>query len=204
MAAAGMTSIVRLQTPRKETEMMRNCFKSKRSAFTPLLCCALLTASAGWLAAQSPATPTPAPAAAPAPAPAAAPAPAVETSTLTIRIAGIRNAKGKIGVVLFRDGKGFPSDITYAVAARQGEIDPQTLTSKVVFESLPQGVYAASVLHDENLTGKMEFDAQGIPLTGYGISNNPDTTQGPPAPEQAIFPVKQPEAAIEIKMVYWQ
>jgi uncharacterized protein (DUF2141 family) len=98
----------------------------------------------------------------------------------------------------------FPSDVTYAVAARQGEIDPQTLTTKVVFEKLPQGVYAASVLHDENLTGKMEFDAQGIPQSGYGISNNPDTTQGPPTPEQAVFPVKQPEAAIEIKMVYWQ
>ena len=184
--------------------MMRNCFKFKRSAAYSLLCCALLAASAGWLAAQTPATPTPAPAAAPAAATAAAPAPAVDTSTLTIRITGIRNAKGKIGVVLFRDGKGFPSDITYAVAARQGEIDPQTLSAKVVFEKLPKGVYAASVLHDENLTGKMEFDAQGIPLSGYGISNNPDTTQGPPAPEQAIFPVKQPEAAIEIKMVYWQ
>jgi uncharacterized protein (DUF2141 family) len=183
---------------------MRTCLTSNRFAVNSLLCCALLAASAGWLAAQTPATPTPAPAAAPAPAPAAAPAPAVDTSTLTIRITGIRNAKGRIGVVLFRDGKGFPSDITYAVAARQGEIDPQTLTAKVVFEKLPRGVYAAAVLHDENLTGKMEFDAQGMPQSGYGISNNPDTTQGPPTPEEAIFPVKQPEAAIEIKMVYWQ
>jgi len=107
-------------------------------------------------------------------------------------------------VVLFRDGKGFPSDITYAVAARQGEIDPKTLTAKVVFEKLPQGVYAASVLHDENLAGKMEFDAQGIPQSGYGISNNPDTSQGPPTPEQANFKVIQAETAIEIKMVYWQ
>ena len=176
---------------------MRTCLTINRAAVNALLCCALLAASAGWLAAQTPAAASP-------PTPTTAPAPAVDTSTLTIRITGIRNAKGKIGVVLFRDGKGFPSDITYAVAARQGEIDPQTLTAKVVFEKLPQGVYAAAVLHDENLTGKMEFDAQGMPQSGYGISNNPDTTQGPPTAEQAIFPVKQPEAAIEIKMVYWQ
>jgi uncharacterized protein (DUF2141 family) len=181
---------------------MRTCFQFKRSAVYSLLCCAMLTASAGWLAAQTLPTPTPAPAAAPAPT--AASAPVEATSLLTIRITGIRNAKGKIGVVLFRDGKGFPSDVTYAVAARQGEIDPQTLTAKVVFEKLPQGVYAAAVLHDENLTGKMKFDAQGIPQEGYGISNNPDTSQGPPTPEQATFKVNQPETAIDIKMVYWQ
>jgi uncharacterized protein (DUF2141 family) len=154
----------------------------------------LLTAFAGWLAAQTPPNPTPAP----------APPPTEATSTLTIRITGIRNAKGKIGVAVFRDGKGFPSDVASIIAAKQVDIDPQTLTAKVVFEKLPQGVYAASVLHDENLTGRMEFDAQGMPQSGYGISNNPDTSQGPPTPEQAIFPVKQLEAAIEIKMVYWQ
>ena len=195
---------------------MKSSFRAARLAANSLLCCVLLTASAGWLAAQTPATPTPAPSTAPAPATTQAPAtvaapastptpaPTEATSTLTLNITGIRNAKGKIGVVLFRDGKGFPSDVTYAVAARQGAIDPQTLTAKVVFEKLAQGVYAAAVLHDENLTGKMEFDSQGIPQSGYGISNNPDTTQGPPTPEQAIFPVKQPEVTIEIKMVYWQ
>jgi uncharacterized protein (DUF2141 family) len=187
---------------------MKPRLEFNRLAVYSLLCCCLLAFSTGWLAAQSPATPTPAPAASPTPAPApasaTAPAPTEATATLIIRITGARNAKGKIGVVLFRDGKGFPSDITYAIAARQGEIDPQTMTAKVVFEKLPQGVYAASVLHDENLTGKMEFDAQGIPQSGYGISNNPDTTQGPPTPEQASFKVNQPEAAIEIKMVYWQ
>jgi uncharacterized protein (DUF2141 family) len=185
---------------------MKTRLEFNRLAVYSLLCCALLAFSAGWLAAQSPATPSPVPAAspAPAPAPATAPAPTEATATLTIRVTGARNAKGKIGVVLFRDGKGFPSDITYAVSARQSEIDPQTLSATVVFEKLPQGVYAASVLHDENLTGKMEFDAQGIPLTGYGISNNPDTTQGPPTPEQAKFMVDKPDSAIEIKMVYWQ
>jgi uncharacterized protein (DUF2141 family) len=185
---------------------MKTRFKFNHLAVYSLLCCALLAFSAGRLAAQSPAAPAPVPAASPkpAPGPAAAPAPTEATATLTIRVTGARNAKGKIGVVLFRDGKGFPSDITYAVAARQGAIDPQTLTATVVFEKLPQGIYAASVLHDENLTGKMEFDAQGIPLTGYGISNNPDTTQGPPTPEQATFTVNKLESAIEIKMVYWQ
>jgi len=189
--------------------MTRTIFKSRQFAALALLCGALLACSAGWLAAQTPAAPTPAPtpAATPTAAPAAAapaPAPTEATSTLTIRITGIRNAKGKIDVALFRDGKGFPSEIAGAIAATQVEIDPQTLTAKAVFEKLPQGVYAASLLHDENLAGHMEFDSQGIPQSGYGISNNPDMTQGPPTAEQANFKVNQPETAIEIKMVYWQ
>jgi uncharacterized protein (DUF2141 family) len=178
--------------------MTRNCFISKQSATYSLLCCALLAASTGWLAAQTPLNPTPAPAAVPAPAP----APAVATSTLTMRITGIHNAKGKIGVALYRDGKGFPSDTNYVVAARQGDIDPQTMTAKVVFDKLPQGVYAASVLHDEKLTGTMEFDAMGMPLNGFGFSNNPDISQGPPTAERSNFSVTQPETAIEIKLIY--
>jgi uncharacterized protein (DUF2141 family) len=169
---------------------MKTRFDCKRFAVYTLFCSALLALSAAWLAAQTPAAP--------------APAPAQATATLTVHIVGIRNAKGKISIVLFRDGKGFPSDIANAVAMKQVDIDPQTLTAKIVFEKLPQGAYAAAVLHDENLTGKMEFDPQGVPLNGYGISNNPDTTQGPPTPEAAKFTVDKPEAAIDIKMVYWQ
>jgi uncharacterized protein (DUF2141 family) len=140
------------------------------------------------------------------PAPGAAPqaAPAQSTSSLTVKIKGIRNAKGKIAVVLYGDEKGFPLDPSNAVAAKQVEIDPQTLTATVVFDKLPQGVYAATVLHDENMVGKMEFDPQGTPLEGYGISNNPDSSQGPPTFTDSKFAVNQSEAAIEIAMVYWQ
>lgn len=167
---------------------MKNLFNSGRIVGFFLFCCALLTASAGQLAAQTQAATTPVPA----------------KSTLTIRITGFRNAKGRVSIALYRDAKGFPSDSAIAVASQKLEIDPQTLIATVVFKDLPQGVYAASVLHDENMTGKMEFDSQGIPLSGYGISNNPASNFGPPTPEQASFKVNQAESTIEIKMVYWQ
>jgi len=72
----------------------------------------------------------------------------------------------------------------------------------VVFEKLPQGVYAATVLHDEKLVGKMEFDSEGTPLEGYGISNNPDSSEGPPTFDESKFSVNLPDAAIEIAMTY--
>jgi uncharacterized protein (DUF2141 family) len=105
---------------------------------------------------------------------------------------------------LFRDAKGFPSDPGSATASQRLEIDPQTKTATAVFTNLPQGPYAVSVMHDENLTGKMDFDAQGIPQEGYGISNNPDTTTGPPTAEAATFAVNQSESKIEIKLFYWR
>ena len=169
----------------------------KKLAGCAVVCGGLLAFSVGTLQAQAPAAP--APAATPAPA-----APAVAKSTLTIRLTGFRNAKGRANIALYRDGKGFPMDPAAAVESQRLEIDPKTLSATAVFADLPQGGYCVAVLHDENLSGKMEFDASGIPLTGYGISNNPDTTQGPPSPEAAMVVLNQAEAKTEIKLVYWQ
>lgn len=185
----------------KETENMPIFGKQIATKFSSLLVCSMFAACTAAAHAQAPAA-TPAPAPTPA---AAAPSPAPQaTSTLTIKIKSIRNAKGKIGVVLYGKSDGFPLDPSGAFAMKQGDIDPKTLTATIIFENVPQGVYAATVLHDENLVGKMEFDSQGIPLEGYGISNNPDSSSGPPSFDDAKFQVNQPEASIEITMVYWQ
>ena len=128
---------------------------------------------------------------------------AVAKSTLTIHMTGFRNTKGKVNVDLFRDGKGFPLDAARVVASKKIEIDPKTLSATAVFTELPQGVYAVTVVHDDNLTGKMEFNSSGIPLKGFGFSNNPDPTQGPPAPESATFTLKEP-STIEIQIEYFQ
>ena len=157
-----------------------------------------------FIAALAPSTPNIAAQTQPAPGAVPQAAPAESTSTLTVKIKGIRNTKGKIAVVLYGDQRGFPLDPSNAVSAKQVDVDPQTLTATVVFDKLPQGTYAATVLHDEKLVGKMEFDPQGTPMEGYGISNNPDTSGGAPSFDDSKFAVNQPETAIEVAMVYWQ
>jgi uncharacterized protein (DUF2141 family) len=177
---------------KRKLEMTITGLNFKRIASYAFVCGAMLALSIGTLQAQAPASP----------APASAPAPA--KSPLTVHLTGFRNAKGKVNIDLFRDGKGFPLDQAGVVESQRLEIDPKTLSATAVFADLPQGAYAVAVVHDDNLTGKMEFDASGIPLKGYGFSNNPDTTQGPPTPESATFAVNQPEKKIEINIVYWQ
>lgn len=168
--------------------------KSTKLVFLWLACFAALISIALAGSAQT----APAPQAAPASADAAA-----KTSTLTVKIKGFRNATGKAGIVIYADGKGFPLDPSLSTAMKQVDIDPQTLTATAVFENLPQGTYAATVLHDEKLVGKMEFASDGTPMEGYGISNNPDSSQGPPTFEESKFSIDQPAATIDIAMIYW-
>jgi uncharacterized protein (DUF2141 family) len=149
----------------------------KLIAALPLLCCALFISSAGQLNAQAPAAPT------------------QSASTLTVRVTGIRNANGKIRLTLMRDSN--------TVEKREAEIDTGTLSAQTVFENLPQGVYSVYVFHDENMNGKMEFNEMGIPVKGYGASNNPAKRMGKPGFDETNFKLNQPEAAIEIVMIYW-
>src|SRR5882762_7794381 len=125
-----------------------------------------------------------------------------KTDTLVVRISHIRNTKGKIWVALFQSAQGFPEDDSKAFRIQESPIDPQTLTAQVVFANIPQGIYAVSTFHDENLNGKVDKNIIGIPKEGYGTSNNPGRKMRPPTFEEARFTsnVHQP---LEIRLLYW-
>jgi uncharacterized protein (DUF2141 family) len=124
------------------------------------------------------------------------------TATLAIKVVGARNAKGKIGVALFQDASGFPDRPSNAVRQQAVEIDSNTLTAQVVFSDVPQGIYAVSVFHDENLNGKLDKNFVGIPKEGYGASNNPEKKRRAPTFDEAKFSLNTTEQTIEIKLIY--
>ncbi|MGO4210781.1 DUF2141 domain-containing protein [Terriglobus sp. 2YAB30_2] len=124
------------------------------------------------------------------------------TSKLTVQVAGARNSKGQIAIALFQDGAGFPGDKSKAFRTLQVRIDPQTLRAQVTLNGLPPGVYAVSVFHDENMNGQLDKNIFGIPKEGYGASNNPKKSMGPPKFAEAKFQLDQPEKAIEISLLY--
>jgi uncharacterized protein (DUF2141 family) len=138
--------------------MVRSRFTFTTLAVLALLFCSLQATSAGRLGAQTPQTAAPSP----VPAQTEAPEPPAARGKLTVHITGIRNATGKIGILLFPGANGFPLDFAKAAAAKQVEIDAKTLTADVVFDKIRQGAYAVVVLHDDNLTGKMEYDSGGF------------------------------------------
>jgi uncharacterized protein (DUF2141 family) len=142
-------------------------------ALTPLLCCALALLFTGRLNAQLAAT-----------------------CTLTVHVGGIQNAKGNILVALHKDSN-------TVIDSRVVEIDSKTMTAKAVFEKVPEGIYGVSVVHDENKSGQIDMDPGGMPLEGYGFSNNPAKQMGPPPFDEFKFELKQPEKSLDISLIYW-
>lgn len=123
-------------------------------------------------------------------------------ATLTVHVTGARSAKGKIRVALFRGAQGFPNDASRAIHTQAADVDPQTLSAQVVFPGLPDGVYAVSVFHDENMNERLDKNFMGVPKEGYGASNNPKKKMGPPNFDEAKFPLSGTERSVEIKLMY--
>ena len=132
------------------------------------------------------------------------PSPAGESDrgVLRVKVVGARNAKGKIGVALFQESTGFPTNDSAALRRQQADIDSQTMRAEVVFDDLPPGVYAVSVLHDENMNGKLDKNFFGAPTEGYGASNNPGKKMRAHTFEEAKFSMGSPAQTLEIKLIY--
>ena len=66
---------------------------------------------------------------------------------------------------------------------------------------LPPGEYSLLLVHDENGNGKLDTNVVGMPLEGYGFSNNPAVMRKPTW-EEAGFEVTGSDAAIDILSKY--
>lgn len=73
---------------------------------------------------------------------------------------------------------------TAEVKAKEGYV-------MIVFQDVPEGDYAVSVLHDLNDNKKMDENLVGIPKEGFGFSNDAMGAFGPPTFRQCEFPVKK-------------
>lgn len=117
-------------------------------------------------------------------------------ASITVKVAGIRGTKGNILVAL-RSGPG------KIVQGRRVEIDAKTMTAQAVFADIAPGTYDIAVIHDENGNGKLDFNDVGMPIEGYGHSNNPEKRAGEPSFDETKFTLGSSNAAFEINLIYW-
>ena len=47
------------------------------------------------------------------------------------------------------------------------------------FEDIPPGTYTIAVIHDENMNGRLDTNALGIPREGYGFSGDSKALEVP-------------------------
>lgn len=116
--------------------------------------------------------------------------------SLSVKVTGLHNTDGNVKLIL-RSG---PDTV---VQRQVAEIDSRTMTTTAVFENLAPGTYGVAVLHDRNNNGKLDFDDAGMPLEGYGHSNNPAKREGPPRFDETKFTLTEPTTSIEIQLIYW-
>lgn len=100
----------------------------------------------------------------------------VSAADLTVRINDVRVQAGNLMLSLVDSPAGWDSQaapVAAQVVAAVGE------TAEVVFTDLAPGDYAVMVLHDENDNGQLDTNLVGMPIEGYGFSNNPQVMRKP-------------------------
>lgn len=112
---------------------------------------------------------------------------------LIVKVTNLGDMKGQLMVGLFDSEDSFLEEPIKGITAK-ATAEGQEL----VFENVPFGSYAVSVIHDENENGELDT-FMVIPTEPYGFSNNAMGKFGPPSFEQTKITISG-ETTIEIKL----
>jgi uncharacterized protein (DUF2141 family) len=115
---------------------------------------------------------------------------------LTVVLSDVRAQTGLIKVALVDsqaawDGQAAPVQATGA--------PPSGGQATFVFKDLKPGSYAVLITHDENGNGQLDTNAMGMPLEGYGFSNNPRVMRKPTW-DEARFDLAGAAARIDVSL----
>ncbi|MCF8369352.1 MAG: DUF2141 domain-containing protein [Bacteroidales bacterium] len=118
------------------------------------------------------------------------------STVIVVKVIGLRNDNGSVGITLFNSAEGFPMDFNKAIRKKYIEIKNNTV--ETTFKDVPEGAYAIAVYHDEDNDRKMDTNFLGIPKEGTGSSNNPKPRMGPPVYTNCQFETKNSTSLIII------
>jgi uncharacterized protein (DUF2141 family) len=97
---------------------------------------------------------------------------------IAVEVQGLRNDTGDCLFALFRSEEGFPK--APLKAARRVAAPIERGQCHVVFEDVEPGMFAVSVLHDEDGDRQVRTGIFGIPREGIGFSRDARGRMGPP------------------------
>jgi uncharacterized protein (DUF2141 family) len=123
---------------------------------------------------------------------AAAPDEVPRTAAIVVRVGALRNDVGVLGCDLYAQKDGFPDRGGFR-AATSPIHDGR---ASCVFSGLAPGTYAVTVIHDEDEDGDVRVNFLGIPLEGYGFSNNRAHAFRAPTWEESSFRVNAGEQKV--------
>ncbi|MGH8062763.1 MAG: DUF2141 domain-containing protein [Pseudoxanthomonas sp.] len=120
----------------------------------------------------------------------------VFAAELTVHLHGIRAQSGLVKVAVVDsqeawDGKAAP--------VQSDGAPPHGEDASFTFKGLKPGNYAVLITHDENGNGKLDTNVMGMPLEGYGFSNNPQVMRKPTW-DEARFEIGKDDVAIDVAL----
>jgi len=119
-----------------------------------------------------------------------------------IEIVDLRNTKGQLVFGVFKSADGFP---TVEKKSVYWQVLKKFDSKKVTFEvDLPPGRYTGSVLHDENGDGVINYNLIGVPVEGYGVTNNPKPALRQATFDEAVFTVPPEGITKQISLQYFR
>lgn len=115
---------------------------------------------------------------------------------LDVGVSGLRSQQGKLRVAVIAA----PAQLDGAQPPVQAQTVPITSsTPQIQFKSLAPGRYAVMINHDENSNGKLDTNLIGMPVEGYGFSNNP-TGMRKPDFDEIVFELPAAGKRINVQM----
>ena len=106
-----------------------------------------------------------------------------DPQTPTVEITGLRSTDGIVRVAVFDETTPFPGGEAITRIAVPAQDDRVVLT----LTNLPSGRYAVAFFHDENANNEFDRGVFGLPLEGFGFSNDAQVLLGPPDFDEAAI-----------------
>jgi uncharacterized protein (DUF2141 family) len=103
---------------------------------------------------------------------------------IIVQVSNFENNKGVGLICLFDNAKAF---VGKGDPIKKAIVTPSNGFAIAVFDNMPTGTYAISVIHDANKNNKFDTNFIGIPTEGYGASQNKLPFAAPPKFEANKF-----------------
>lgn len=123
-------------------------------------------------------------------------------ATLTIYVSNIPDNKGEIllGLIAEADKDGFPEETESFVKKAIVKVNGPEV--KIIFEDIPPGTYAFSLLHDTNGNKVMDKSFFGLPEEGYAFSNNFKPVLSAPNFDDCAFQIEPGENEHKVVLIH--
>lgn len=127
----------------------------------------------------------------------------VSAAELQVYITGLDNNQGNIMVAVYDNKATFLKEEGRIATAILPAANAQKSRVVTTFKNFKLGnTYAIAAYHDTNSNKKLDTGLFGIPIEGYGFSNNARGFFGPPSFDKAAFLLDRKNKAINFYLSY--